>query len=97
MNGQRIVVVFEIQARWLLIAHGPTNEQIGIFTERTHAILPIVQYLEIGVWRKNVVGVELAHATGVLAMRPPSRTSDGMVLPSVSSICLPHRKQRCNG
>ena len=97
MNGQRIVVVFEIQAWRLLVAHGPANEQIGIFAKRTHAIFAIVQDLEIGIWRKDVVSVERAHATGVSAMRRPSRTNDGMVLPSVSSICLPHRKQRCNG
>src|SRR3954453_22789335 len=97
MHRQRISIAGEGQARRLLITNGTADQQVRIFAKRSNAVFAVVEDLEIGVRGKDLGAIEVRHATGVSARSLPSRTSEGIALPSVSSICLPHRKQRCSG
>ena len=102
MHRQRVRVFLEVQVRRLLVAHSTADEDVRAFAEGADPVLAIVENFEIGIVGKDLVAFELgfgeqAHANGVSAISFPRRTSDGIELPRLSSICLPHRKQRCSG
>src|SRR5262245_20989185 len=101
MDRQRLLVLGEVQAGWLLVAHRTADQQVVALAERAHSVLAVVEHFEIRVRGEDHAAIEgrsiWIHPTGVSASSRPRRTSDGIVLPSVSSICLPHRKQRWSG